>query len=166
VAALTFRLFHQNTAANLAPIAIGWSVFLAHLVLVPITGCGINPARTFGPMVVNLFSVGQSISYNGWWIYYVAPLVGSLIASLISKHLFGVLNKREEGIFGLDPSAEEEIIELREAEPMMTTNILTEMDKEKCDEEDASSTMAAEEGHDHEHEQEELTEFNKHGGTW
>lgn len=45
----------------LAPLAIGFAVFLAHVVLIPLTGCGINPARTFGPAVVNSFA--GNVSY-------------------------------------------------------------------------------------------------------
>jgi aquaporin PIP len=39
---------------NLALLCIGLSVFLAHVVLIPLTGCGINPARTFHPAMVEL----------------------------------------------------------------------------------------------------------------
>lgn len=42
----------KSIAGNVAPIAIGWSVLLAQLLLIPFTGCGINPARVFGPMVM------------------------------------------------------------------------------------------------------------------
>ena len=38
--------------ATLNPLAIGLAVFLAHLALIPIDGCSINPARTFGTSVV------------------------------------------------------------------------------------------------------------------
>ncbi|KAJ1479813.1 major intrinsic protein, partial [Baffinella frigidus] len=37
---------------NLAPLAIGLAVFMAHVVLIPITGCSINPTRSFGPSLV------------------------------------------------------------------------------------------------------------------
>jgi glycerol uptake facilitator-like aquaporin len=63
-----------NSVELVAPIAIGWSVTLAHFVLVPLTGCGINPARSFGPMMIFLISGGSNIS--GWWVYYTAPFVG------------------------------------------------------------------------------------------
>ena len=46
--------YKHNISSNLAPIAIGWSLALAHLVLIPVTGCGVNPARSLGPMVVDL----------------------------------------------------------------------------------------------------------------
>merc|ERR1711948_236516 len=40
------------TAGVNACLAIGFSVFLAHLLLLPIDGCSINPTRSFGPAVV------------------------------------------------------------------------------------------------------------------
>merc|ERR1719401_1030636 len=43
----------QSQAGKNAPIAIGFAVFLAHLLLLPIDGCSINPTRSFGPAVVN-----------------------------------------------------------------------------------------------------------------
>lgn len=36
----------------LAPFAIGMDVFLCHLVAIPLDGCSINPARSFGASLV------------------------------------------------------------------------------------------------------------------
>ena len=36
----------------LTPLPIGFAVFLAHLATIPITGTGINPARSFGAAVI------------------------------------------------------------------------------------------------------------------
>merc|ERR1711924_223759 len=36
-----------------ACIAIGFAVFLAHCVLIPVDGCSINPTRTVGPAVLS-----------------------------------------------------------------------------------------------------------------
>jgi MIP family channel proteins len=52
---------------HMAPLAIGFAVFLAHVVLVPLTGCGINPARTFGKFLpllhdLALFSSSHQIT--------------------------------------------------------------------------------------------------------
>jgi hypothetical protein len=69
-----------------APIAIGWSVLLAHLILLPLTGCGINPARSAGPHIVSA-AAGVDISVRGWWVFYTAPFVGSLLATMLGTHL-------------------------------------------------------------------------------
>ena len=61
---------------NLAPIPIGLAVFCAHIVLIPITGCSINPTRSFGPSVV-------AGSWDNHWVWWVGPLTGALAASLV-----------------------------------------------------------------------------------
>jgi glycerol uptake facilitator-like aquaporin len=38
---------------TLAPIPIGFAVFAAHVLCVPVTGCSINPTRSFGPALVS-----------------------------------------------------------------------------------------------------------------
>ena len=61
---------------NLAPIAIGLAVFMAHVVLIPITGCSINPTRSFGPAILS----GKP---SNSWLFWVAPLCGSTVGSLL-----------------------------------------------------------------------------------
>lgn len=74
---------------NLAPLCIGFAVFVVHLVLIPLTGCGTNPARSLGPSLVDSFS-GNS---DGWakncWIYYVAPFSASILAAAL-YHIFNL----------------------------------------------------------------------------
>lgn len=36
----------------LVPLPIGFAVFVVHLATIPITGTGINPARSLGPAVI------------------------------------------------------------------------------------------------------------------
>jgi hypothetical protein len=65
---------------NLGPLLIGFAVFVAHIVLIPFTGCGINPARTFGPALVN--SLGGQNQWGPWsWIYYAGPAFGSIMSA-------------------------------------------------------------------------------------
>jgi len=85
----------KSTAGNVAPIAIGWSVMLAHLLLIPITGCGINPARSFGSHLVSLCA-GEKVFVNGWWIFYSAPFVGSALAVALCVKIFQVSAKTQE----------------------------------------------------------------------
>jgi MIP family channel proteins len=75
------------TKANVvnAPIAIGVAVFLAHCMLIPITGCSINPTRSFGPMLVRKMfyeSKSDAADYRYTWIFWVAPLCGAALAAV------------------------------------------------------------------------------------
>jgi len=69
-----------------ACIAIGFAVFLAHVILLPVDGCSINPTRSFGPAIV-----GAIRSCNGYnstpgledlWVMWVGPLLGGALAAL------------------------------------------------------------------------------------
>lgn len=64
----------------LNPLSIGLAVLLAHLALIPLDGCSINPARTFGTAAIANFWTDQ-------WLFWVAPITGSIIAC-ISYELF------------------------------------------------------------------------------
>merc|ERR1712048_110124 len=75
------------TADNrpLACVAIGFAVFLAHAVLIPIDGCSINPTRSFGPAAIQSirYADDQTVISQIWdhmWIFWVAPLLGSAVA--------------------------------------------------------------------------------------
>lgn len=64
--------------AGFAPVAIGLGLALIHLVSIPVTNTSVNPAR----------STGVAIIAGGWalkqlWLFWVAPLVGSVIGSLL-----------------------------------------------------------------------------------
>ena len=73
----------------LAPLPIGFSVLVCHLALIPWTGCGINPARTFGPHLVNSMGGGANWWVTGWWIYYIGPGIGAILSALIIMILWG-----------------------------------------------------------------------------
>ena len=83
----------KHKATFLAPVGIGLTLFVDHLVGVYYTGCGVNPARSFGPDVV----IGHFPGYH--WIYCtgsspvlvnplgVGPGLGALLASAVYKVL-------------------------------------------------------------------------------
>jgi aquaporin-1 len=62
-------------------LIIGLTVTLCHLLAIPYTGCGINPARSLGPAVIS----GQ---VENLWIFCVAPYVGAGMAAIEHNHIF------------------------------------------------------------------------------
>ncbi len=78
-AELVFTIFmlaaEKHKGTFIAPVGIGLSLFIAELTGVYYTGGSVNPARSFGPSVV-------SHSFHEYhWIYWVGPILGSLLAS-------------------------------------------------------------------------------------
>jgi aquaporin Z len=46
----------------------------------PISGTSTNPARSFGPAIIS----GQ---WQGWWVYWIGPLLGTLAATVACSYL-------------------------------------------------------------------------------
>lgn len=67
-----------------APLAIGLSLTVIHLVCIPIDNTSVNPARSIGPA---LFAGGDAILQL--WLFILAPLVGGLLAGATYGGLFG-----------------------------------------------------------------------------
>ena len=78
-----------------APLAIGFAVFCAHAVLLPIDGCSINPARSLGPAIVS------GIWPGNFWVFVVGPYLGALAA--IPFYLFFQSNFEKDVVAQLDP---------------------------------------------------------------
>ncbi len=69
--------------AGFAPIAIGLSLTLIHLVSIPISNTSVNPARSLG---VAWFAGGEALGQV--WAFIVAPLIGAAIAGATYRYLF------------------------------------------------------------------------------
>ena len=58
-----------------APIAIGLGLTLIHLISIPVTNTSVNPARSTAPaLVAGSWALGQL------WMFWVAPIIGALVA--------------------------------------------------------------------------------------
>jgi aquaporin TIP len=68
-------------AKAIAPLAIGLTITMDILTGGRITGAAMNPARAFGPEVVQQ-------DFTNWWIYWVGPIVGGLIAAFAYKYIW------------------------------------------------------------------------------
>jgi len=66
-----------------AGLVIGATLTLVHLIGVPFTGTSVNPARSIGVAIFNAEAFSQV------WLFILAPLVGGLLAGLVSWYFFG-----------------------------------------------------------------------------
>ena len=72
----------KRAPSGLAPLAIGMSLTLIHLISIPITNTSVNPAR----------STGQALFVGDWavaqlWVFWLAPLVGAVIGGVLYRWL-------------------------------------------------------------------------------
>ncbi|XP_044505045.1 aquaporin PIP2-7-like [Mangifera indica] len=67
----------------LAPLPIGFAVFMVHLATIPITGTGINPARSLGPAVI----YNREKAWDDQWLFWVGPFIGAAIAAFYHQYI-------------------------------------------------------------------------------
>ena len=78
-----FPSVRKGAPAGFAGLSIGLSLVLIHLIAIPVTNTSVNPARSTGPAVfVGGWALGQL------WLFWVAPIVGALLAGLAYRYLF------------------------------------------------------------------------------
>jgi aquaporin Z len=75
----------EKAPKGFAGISIGLSLVLIHLVGIPVTGTSVNPARSLGPAVV--MSMANSTALNQLWLFWVAPIIGGLIAAVVWRFI-------------------------------------------------------------------------------
>jgi aquaporin Z len=80
-----------------APLAIGLSLTLIHLVSIPVTNTSVNPARSIGPaLFAGWGAIGQL------WLFILAPLVGAALAGYGYRALLG----RDDAVAPLEEATE------------------------------------------------------------
>ncbi|OLB06911.1 MAG: hypothetical protein AUH06_06475 [Gemmatimonadetes bacterium 13_2_20CM_69_27] len=68
----------SSEAPKIGGFGIGLAIFVAALVGGNLTGAMMNPARAFGPAVIN-------VSLNGQAVYWIGPLLGAAVAAALWK---------------------------------------------------------------------------------
>jgi MIP family channel proteins len=76
--AVILKVTKSETFGNTAFLAIGFTLTVIHLVLIPFTGTSVNPVRSLGPGIVGGVWTDQ-------WVYWLAPLLGAAIGWGIYK---------------------------------------------------------------------------------
>ncbi len=70
----------RRAPQGFAPIAIGLTLTLIHLISIPVTNTSVNPARSTGPAIfVGGWALGQL------WLFWVAPIVGAIMGGSIYR---------------------------------------------------------------------------------
>jgi glycerol uptake facilitator protein len=90
----------RRAPAGFAGLAIGMAVFAIIIVVAPATGASINPARTFGPMLIGQF-FGATVQWAQFPVYVIAEIVGALAAG----YLYAALTARRGARTGQDTGA-------------------------------------------------------------
>jgi aquaporin Z len=77
-------------ARAIAGLVIGLTITMDIFVGGGLTGAAMNPARWFGPAIVQG-------AFDNWWLYWVAPIIGAVGAALLWNELYlrGVATPQE-----------------------------------------------------------------------
>ncbi len=90
--AILVMVILRTTASHpkVAPIIIALTLTVLHLAAIPITGASANPARNLGPAIV-------AGDFSFLWAYFVAALLGSVIAFYLDKYVneYGMMSGAE-----------------------------------------------------------------------
>jgi aquaporin TIP len=73
----------DERAPKVGGLFIGLTLAAAILAIGPVTGAALNPARWFGPALVNANQLQNA------WIYFVGPLAGGGVAGLVWRFVLG-----------------------------------------------------------------------------
>lgn len=68
----------KRAPAGLAPLAIGLTLALIHMISIPVTNTSVNPARSTGPALIE-----GGIALDQLWLFWLAPIVGAVIGALV-----------------------------------------------------------------------------------
>ncbi len=67
-------------------LIIGLTLTLVHIFGIGLTGTSVNPARSFGPALVQAIT-GHPDAIKVLWVFIVGPFIGAAIAALVYKFL-------------------------------------------------------------------------------
>jgi len=72
----------SRAPSGFAPLAIGLTLTLIHLISIPVTNTSVNPARSTGPA---LFVGGWALAQL--WLFWLAPILGGIVGGVAYRWL-------------------------------------------------------------------------------
>ena len=95
---LVFVIFgtavNKKSPSGWAGFAIGMTVAIGHLIGLSVSGASMNPVRTFGPAVISSLQ-GLDGAFQSHYIYWIAPILGGILASLVYHYIMMSKKDRE-----------------------------------------------------------------------
>lgn len=78
----------KRAPQGFAPLAIGLTLTLIHLISIPVTNTSVNPAR----------STGVAVFQGTWaleqlWLFWVAPIIGAVAGAFVYRFVGGRAEK-------------------------------------------------------------------------
>jgi aquaporin Z len=86
---------HRRAPAGMAPLAIGLTLTLIHLAMIPVDNASVNPARSLAPA---LFVGGWALSQL--WVFIVFPIVGGIAGGLAYRFILDTRAGQEDKVAG------------------------------------------------------------------
>jgi aquaporin PIP len=76
----------RHVLGLIVPVAVGAAVLVAHLALIPIDGCSINPARSLGALIA-ASGKAPSKAWSQIWLSIVGPVIGGALPAIVKTYL-------------------------------------------------------------------------------
>ena len=92
----------RRAPVGLAPLAIGLTLTLIHLVAIPVDNTSVNPARSLAPA---LFVGGWALTQL--WVFIVFPIIGGIAGGLVYRYLLEVPAAQRDKIEGPGEATQE-----------------------------------------------------------
>lgn len=71
---------------HVAGLVIGFTLVLVHILGIGLTGTSVNPARSLGPAIINIFSKNM-VPIKEVWVFILGPIVGAALAAFVYRFL-------------------------------------------------------------------------------
>ncbi len=76
----------KRATAGWSGFAIGLTLTLGMLVTGAVTGGNLNPARAFGPTIVQML-FGNSYAFLNMFVYFIGPIIGGILGAFAYQYL-------------------------------------------------------------------------------
>lgn len=108
VFAIMAMVMDKRAHAGWGGLTIGLTVTMGMLVAGAVTGGNFNPARAFGPTMIQLL-FGGSYQIGHMFVYFIGPIVGGVIGAFAYEYL--------AGLYAVPAAAEDHVPPFEQAEP-------------------------------------------------